>query len=209
MLAPPRLNGLCSPAHHPDSMLVPARVRAAVAVAAPVEVAAVRAPAQVLLTVARASRWLLRRATARAPIMHPPACVAERACPPAERTARSSRAGHPRRGLPLASGVSVPLVRRSRHCSPRASLPPVPRGFASSRTSELRCSHRCQYPSHSCPPRDPLSPVPRGFASSRTSEGFIAPSVRGFGAPGMPHAPLPPEGFIAPGAERFRCLPDF
>ena len=52
--------------------------------------------------------------------------------------------------MPPASGVSVPLVRRSRHCSPRVSLPPVPRGFASSRTSKLRCSHRFHCPSHSC-----------------------------------------------------------
>ena len=209
MLAPPRLNGLCSPAHHPDSMLVPARVRAAVAVAAPVEVAAVRAPAQVLLTVARASRWLLRRATARAPIMHPQACVAVCACPHAERTARSSRAGHPRRGLPLAFGLRRTFIPRGFHCPRRreVSLPPgllrVSLPPASGVSVPLACRTR------HCPPRVSLPPVPRGFASSRASEGFIAPSARGFGSPGMPHAPLPPEGFIALGAERPRCLPDF
>ena len=61
MLAPPRLNGLCSPAHHPDSMLVPARVRAAVAVAAPVEVAALLASAQRLLLLHRTPARALRR----------------------------------------------------------------------------------------------------------------------------------------------------
>ena len=60
MLAPPRLNGLCSSAH-PTSMLVPARVRAAVAVAGPVEVAALLASAQRLLLLHRTPARALQR----------------------------------------------------------------------------------------------------------------------------------------------------
>ena len=37
----------------------------------------------------------------------------------------------------------------------------------------------------------------------------MAPRARGFDSPGLQRVPLPPEGFIAPGAERLRVLPDF